>query len=297
MTCNSYLGKRVDVELSNNFIMKGHRAKLRLAGNSGKPPPIYESLVGIGKLASNPEQRVEITFDKITQKPVVRMLPHISDVIMPNGNKARRIVVDQKDTGELAKIIQRERKRHGVAPLSEEALEKEIKRFQDNATIIENPSIIFERSYSVAFIRHAMIKIAYELAFLWLGEDYIDDPSATELRNAIFATDPNSTDKLPAYISNAEGFEAFKMWPQSETEHLAYAFVNDDGIAIAIRLFNIHAAFVWVTKLQERYISEVGADQKIRFMRINALSGKILNIPLTEEFGRIASEIVVKANI
>ncbi len=103
MTCNSYLGKRVDVELSNNFIMKGHRAKLRLAGNSGKPPPIYESLVGIGKLASNPEQRVEITFDKITQKPVVRMLPHISDVIMPNGNKARRIVVDQKDTGELAK--------------------------------------------------------------------------------------------------------------------------------------------------------------------------------------------------
>ena len=95
-----------------------------------------------------------------------------------------------------------------------------------------------------------MIKIAYELAFLWLGDDYLDNSSAAELRNAICADDSSSTDKLPAYVGDAEGFEAFKWWPASETEHLAYAFAGDDGIAIAVRVFNIHAALVWVTRKQ-----------------------------------------------
>ena len=220
--CNSVLGGRVDVALSDNFLVRGHRARLRLAGNSGEPPAMHELLLGVGRLANNPEQRIEITFDERTQKLVTRALHHASDVIMQDGSKARRIVVDEKDAGELSKIVQRERRRHGATPLSAEALEKEISRFRENVTTTKNTSVVFERSYSFAFVRHAMIKIAYELAFLWLGEDYLDDPSAAELRNAICAGDPNSTDKLPAYVADAEDFGAFKLWPASETEHLAY---------------------------------------------------------------------------
>ncbi len=141
-----------------------------------------------------------------------------------------------------------------------------------------------------------MIKIAYELAFLWLGEDYIDDPSAADLRNAICSDDPSSMDKLPAYVADAEGFEAFKLWPASETEHLAYAFVGDDGIAIAVRVFNIHAAFVWVTKETARFLSGQNTGQKLRFIRMDALSGKMLDIPVMDEFGRIAAEIVANAH-
>jgi hypothetical protein len=36
-------------------------------------------------------------------------------------------------------------------------------------------------SVSFAFLRHAMMKIAYELAFLWLGETYLEDPVAHQL--------------------------------------------------------------------------------------------------------------------
>ena len=294
--CNSALGSRVDVALNDNFLVRGHRARLRLAGNSGEPPAMHEFLLGVGRLANNLEQRVEITFDERTQKIVTRALHHASDVIMPDGSRARRIVVDEKDVGELPKIIQRERKRHGVSRLSAEALEMEISRFRENMATIENPKVLMERSYSFAFVRHAMIKIAYELAFLWLGEDYLDDPSAAELRDAVCADDPNSTDKLPAYVADAEGFEAFKLWPASETEHLAYAFACNDGIAIAVRVFNIHAAFVWVTKETARFLSGQSANQKLRFIRIDALSGKMLDIPMMNEFGRIAAEIVANAN-
>lgn len=294
--CNSVLGSRVDAALSDNFLVRGQRALLRLAGNSGEPPAIHEMLLGVGRLTNNPEQRVEITFDECTQKIVIRALHHASDVIMPDGSKARTIVVDEKDVDEIPKIIQRERKRHGLPPLSAEALKREADILKTNVMTIENPSVIFERSYSFAFVRHAMIKIAYELAFLWLGEDYLDDPSAAELRNAICADDPNSTDKLPAYVADAEGFEAFKLWPASETEHLAYAFAFNDGIAIAARVFNVHAALVWVTKNATRFLSGQNAGQKLRFIRMDALSGTIVDVPIMEEFGRIAAEIVAHAN-
>ena len=294
--CNSVLGGRVDVALSDNFLVRGHRARLLLAGNSGEPPAMHELLLGVGRLANNPEQRIEITFDERTQKLVTRALHHASDVIMQDGSKARRIVVDEKYAGELSKIVQRERKRHGAPPLSAEELEKEISRFKENVTTTENTSVVFERSYSFAFVRHAMIKIAYELAFLWLGEDYLDDPSAAELRSAICAEDPNSTDNLPAYVADATDFGAFKLWPASETEHLAYAFVGNDGIAIAVRVFNIHAAFVWVTKEAPRFLSDQNAGQKLRFIRMDALSGKMLDIPVMDEYGRISAKMVAEAN-
>jgi hypothetical protein len=33
--------------------------------------------------------------------------------------------------------------------------------------------------------RRGIFKIAYELAFLWLGESYLDDPMAAKLRSAV----------------------------------------------------------------------------------------------------------------
>jgi hypothetical protein len=183
-----------------------------------------------------------------------------------------------------------------VPPLSEEALEKEIQRFKKGATTIENPTVIFERSYKFAFVRHAMIKIAYELAFLWLGEDYLDDPSAAELRSAICSDDPSSTDTLAAYVADAEGFEAFKLWPASETEHLAFAFASDDGIAIAVRVFNIHAAFVWVTKETARFLSNQNIGYKLRFIRMDSISGDMQDTPVAHELERIATKIAAEAN-
>ena len=44
------------------------------------------------------------------------------------------------------------------------------------------------------------MKIAYELAFLWLGESRLDDPLAVELRDAILKDDIDSTNSLARYV-------------------------------------------------------------------------------------------------
>jgi hypothetical protein len=72
-----------------------------------------------------------------------------------------------------------------MPPLSQEQLTAEFLKWTQHITTVENPSVLFELTFSFAYLRHAMIKIAYELAFLWLGESYLDDQSAADLRSAI----------------------------------------------------------------------------------------------------------------
>jgi len=142
-----------------------------------------------------------------------------------------------------------------------------------------------------AYLRHAMIKTAYELAFLWLGESYLDDPSAVNLRKAICTADPASTDQYPAWVGDAEDCGAFEFWSADRRQHLAYALANrDDGIAIAVLVFDIHAAIVWVTKDANTYLGGPTANAKLRFLAIDPESRSLRNVPFMEEMGRIAAE-------
>jgi hypothetical protein len=183
-----------------------------LAGNSGKPPAPYEILLGVAKLAEHPERRVRIKFDKATRKLDIKALYHSADVILPNGAKARQIIVDERDQDQIPKIIQRERKRHGLPALSKEQLAAEVQKCTESVTTTENPGVLIEPTFSFAYLRHAMIKIAYELAFLWLGQTYLDDPSAAELRAAISKPDLASTDGVLGYVGDAQGCGAFNFW-------------------------------------------------------------------------------------
>lgn len=286
--CNSVLGSRVDAALSDSLMVRTRRAQLGLAGNSGVPPSLHEILLGVHQLAEDPEPRIKSTFNKATGKLDLRALHHASDIVMPDGSRARRIVMDERDIGQLPKIIQKERERHGVPPLPEEQLAEEVRKAAENITIINNPGVLIKRSYSFAYLRHALIKIAYELAFLWLGESYLDDPSAAELRITICKPDPDSTNGLPVWAGDAENCDAFKLWLADKTHHLAYAFAGNDGIAVAVRVFDIHAAVVWVTKDAARYLPDPNANTKLRFLSIEPVSGRMQDTPVMDELLRIA---------
>lgn len=286
--CNSTLGSRVDAALCDSFMVRSRRAQLGLAGNSGLPPALHEILLGVHKLAEDPERRIKATVNKATSKLDLRALHHASDVVMPDGSRARRIIVDERDIDHLPKIIRKERERHGAPPLSEEQLAEEVRKAAENIITIDNPGVLVEQSYSLAYLRHAMTKIAYELAFLWLGEAYLDDPSAAELRIAICKPDPDSTNGLPVWVGDAESCDAFKFWSANKTHHLAYAFAGNDGIALAVRVFDLHAAVVWVTKDAARYLSDPDANTKLRFLAIEPVSGRMQDTPVMDELSRIA---------
>ena len=144
------------------------RANLNLAGNGGTPPAWHELFHGEAKLVGSEANRVSTTFDKASGKLDTRQLYHAANVVMPDGTKTRQITIDARDKDQLPIIIERERKRHGLPPLTPDQLAVALSNVTSRT--IENPLIHKTFNFSFAYLRHAMFKIAYELAFLWLGE-------------------------------------------------------------------------------------------------------------------------------
>jgi hypothetical protein len=250
-SCNSVLGSRVDSALNNFLPVRIRRAELGLAGNSGQPPAMFEILLGDQKLIGPEANRIHTSFNKATGKLDHRQLYHAADVVTPDGKKVRRITLDERDKNQVPKIIQRERKRHGLPPLSPEELAVEASKL--TVTTVEPLLVQVNIEVSFAFLRQAMMKIAYELAFLWLGESYLDDPLGVELRDAILKDDIASTDSLAGYVGWAESCTVFNCWTPHKAHHLAFASVVAGFVFVAARVFDIYAVGIPVSRDAGRY--------------------------------------------
>jgi hypothetical protein len=291
--CNDTLGARVDSALCDFLPVRTRRAQLGLAGNSGEVPLLHESLLGVAEIVGPGGGRIQTSLDESTGKLKHRLLPHGVDVTSPDGRKDRQITVGIEDKAQIPLIVQRERNRLGLPPLSEDKLRELIAK---NLTIntIENPLIKKSIRVNFDYVNHAMAKIAYELAFLWLGEEYLSDPMAAELRAAICDPDPASTDRLAGAFELAEESAAFRSWTRAEAHHLAYAIQGlplptGREIVIAVRIFDIYAARVVVTRRSDRYIKTAADLDKLRFLAIDAATGAKVDTAFGEEVRRMAS--------
>lgn len=284
--CNSTLGSRVDAALSDFFPVRMRRAMLNLAGNSGTVPAWHEMFLGKVKLIGQTADQAHVTFNRETGQLDTRQLKHVVETVTDDGRKMLQITLDERDKDQLPKIIARERKRRGLPPLSEEQLASQAKDF--TTTTVDHPLIQINPSFSFAFLRHAMMKIAYELAFLWLGEFYLDDPAAADLRAAICSSELASTDKIAGYVGVAEDCDVFKFWKPHEAHHLAYANVVGGNVMVSVRVFDIYAACVVVSREAGRYFQSHADDEKLRFLAINAVSGKTIETSFGQETQRIA---------
>jgi hypothetical protein len=286
--CNSELGTRVDAALTDFLPVRMRRAKLGLAGNNGAVPSWHEIFVGQADVIGEGAGRVQTIFNRATGKLETRRLYHAENVITPDGKKSRRITLDVRDKNQIPKIIQRERKRHSMPPLSDEELAAASGDF--TTTAVENPIVRRSISVSFAYLRHAMVKIAYEFAFLWLGEAYLTDPIAVELRAAVCDTDLASTDRIEGYIGEADGCTAFKgFWLPHEAHHVAYATIVNGRIIICLRVFDIYAAAVVVSHDPSRYVGDAADRGKLRFLVIDSVSGESIDSTFDEESRRIAA--------
>jgi len=287
--CNSILGRRVDSALADFLPVRTRRAELGLAGNSGKPPSMFEIFLGDQKLIGPEANRIRTTLDEKTGKLDHRQLYHATDMVMPDGKKARNITIDARDKDQIPKIIQRERKRNGLPPLSPDELAEKAKGF--TVTTVEQPVVQVNLEVSFAFLRHAMMKIAYEFAFQWLGESYLDDPLAAELRDAIMKDDLASTDGFEGYVGWAEPCAAFNFWTPHKAHHLAFASVVAGRVIVAVRLFDIYAVAITVSRDASRYV-KAGADgANLPFVAIDTATGRTIATTFGEERHRLAREM------
>jgi hypothetical protein len=285
--CNSLLGSRVDSALSDFLPIRTRRAELRLAGNAGVVPELFEIFTGEATVIGQAASRIRTTIDKATGKLDHRQLYHASEVITSDGQKVRQITIDARDKGQIPTIIQRERKRHGLPPLSSEELTVAASNYL--AREVKNPLIKLTLSASFAYLRHAMFKIAYELAFLWLGDPYLEDPLAVDLRTAILSADVGSTDDLAGYVGEAQGCTPLNnLWTPHKAHHLALASVVANQVVISARVFDIYAAGIVVSRDPGRYFSNRADAAKLRFLAIDSVSGKTLDSPFVDESRRLA---------
>jgi hypothetical protein len=288
--CNSDLGSRIDPGLTDNFIIKNRRADLGLSGNSGNAPPPYEMLTGVSRLKADPTRKVAVTFNEKTQKIDVRSIPQITDVTLPDGNAGQKMIIDAQDLHLLPKLLQRERKRHGLPPLTPAQLGEEIAKISRLTPIEEPARIVKDIKVDFSLLHFAFIKIAYELAFIWLGDSYLDDPMAAKLRAAIRWTDGASAQGIHGRVEEAEGFAPLTFWAWDKTSHLAYSFASGGIVNLVIRIFDIYAAQVCVSQHLGNYLKEDGAKQ-LRFLSIDPIRKTMEERPMMLEMRRLADSM------
>jgi len=287
--CNSALGSRVDAALINFLPVKIRRGDLAIAGRRAVPSQ-FDLLEGDHEIVGSNGRKIRTSYDPRTGKLDHRSLYHSEDVVLPDGRKLRRISIDARDASQIPKIIQRERKRHHLPPLAPGELEREAANFVVES--VQNPQVNVKITASFAFLPHALFKIAYELAFIWLGERYIFDPRAKQLREAICSNNPASTDSLAGYVQESGPDKAFKFWAPHEAHHLAYSTILPDGIVVAARIFDLYEVAIRATDEPERYIRNSNEAEKLRFLAIDSVSGTTVNTSFFDEQSRIARMMV-----
>ena len=87
----------VDSALNDFLPIRTRRAELGLSGNSGEPPSIFEMLLGDQKLIGPEANRIRTSLNKATGELDDRQTHHATDVVTPDGKKAREITLDERD--------------------------------------------------------------------------------------------------------------------------------------------------------------------------------------------------------
>jgi len=289
LECNSILGETVDAPLCNHVFIIVRRAQLNLAGNSGTVPDGLKALFGTGELVGDPTKRLQVRTDPETGKPDLRMLYHATETQVGKDVKQRQIVIDEKDAGQLGTIIQRERKRAGFEPLPEEELRAQVEILAAGVQTIEKPQLHHQIKIDVAEFRKGLVKIAYELAFIWLGESYLDDPMAAKLRDVILSRLDEQRAAVRGTFESGNDMVPVKPWAQDKDCHVAYNAVLGNDIAVCLKIFDIFSAVVVVSEEKDRYVKGQFDEKAIRFIHLDPVSGSNRQCSFIEEMGRLAT--------
>lgn len=291
--CNSLLGNSVDAALCNHVFTVMRRWQLKLPGNSGSVPDGLKELLGEGVLVSDPNVRLKVTSNPTDAVPNLRMLYSVREIELPDGSEVKQIIIDAKDAKQVGTIIERERKRAGAAPLSKDELNNQIAAIlAAGPQTIERPQLRHQVGVDLVAFHNGLLKIAYELAFLWLGESYIDDPMAAKLRDVILSRTDEQSAALRGTITFGSDIEPLHFWADDRDCHVAYCMVADARVAVCLKIFDVFSAVIAVSEEKDRYLKGQFDADKIRFIHIDPVASKQRESSFLDEIGRISASMI-----
>lgn len=286
--CNSTLGNSVDTQLINHPLITIKRELFQLVGNSGTVPSFVKHLKE-GSLADEPTQRIKLVEDKATGKIVPRVLHSVTEAPINEREVMVTVTIDGRDginPDQIAKIIRGQRKKAKMEPLSKDELDQKVAEVvAKGVKTKEGPTIKTSFDADLQGYKSALLKIAYELACLWLGDTYLDDPMAAQLRDVILDRVPGEASGIRGTMTLGTELAALSPWSSDKNGHIAFSLKTGNTVAIALRLFDIFYGVVPVTADGSRYVSD---DGELKFIHMNPETGHMRQSSLLDEFARLS---------
>lgn len=291
LPCNNWLGTHVDALLTDHALILLKRAQLGMRDSKGNIIDPWKKVFKLGTMANDSEQKVKLITDSETGQLVPKLIYKRSILNASDNGRPHtvQITIDARQANELGKIIQRERKRDGMPPLSDEALQTQVETVKSNSDCIAKPEIRFSPEIDIQNYFRAIYKIAYELAWLWLGDEYLYDPIAIQLRNVVLKG-VNEEIKGRAELGVIAPLE---LWNKEPNAHIGLSMQVENGIAISIRIFDSISGVVAISETKNKYPNICEPSQLGRFILNDSLTGALRNSTLADELHRMTNELRV----
>jgi hypothetical protein len=279
--CNDRLGHSVDVALTDHTLVQIRRHVLGIRGKTGAIPNPFARAV----MADDPTQKLRVQFDpKQPGRADIYVRPFVERTQTEAEAGTLRVRIDAADSHRLGDIINTALARAGAATLSPERIDQ----LKANIVTTENPHVTVPMSFDLSEYRRGLMKIVYELARLWLGDSYLDDPTAGVLRRFIL------DDKLPLDSAVKHPIRGrLRMAPKAPLlpfwddyrEHLTGCMVdNSSSLGVMVSILGVFDGAVRITDSPESY-----PQRQQRFVAIHATSGATRECSFEEEAVRICS--------
>jgi HNH endonuclease len=278
-SCNSFLGHKVDVLLTDHPAILRKRHEFGMTTSAGKPVDPMGKLFRQGALASDPEKRIQTFADPVTGKMVPKMLAHRRQTKDEDGNDIVEVALDVSDLGALEKIVQRHRKSAGLEPLPDEDIQTLVADARRNMRTLEQTEVLYSGEMDIFHYQRAICKIAYELACIWIGDSYLDDPRAQALRDFILKGTDGEVSKA---IRLDGGIASMSLWQSEPNAHIGLAVQQGNDIAVWVRIFDAVSGVILITNAAPTYPSLKDG----RFLLIDLCGRDSRNGTLTDEFFR-----------
>jgi len=228
--CNSDFGTRVDGPLINHKLIEIVRARLGIVGKSDVPQPL-----AAGHLADDPEVRVLNVVSENGSAPAIqtRAFRSRNDA----GEEAVRVVGSSED--EVLEATNKILVRAGQKPITLETLRAHA-RVAD-----ERPWIAIEFRASTLSFYAALVKIAYEVAWMALGDAYLDDPIGENARSVLRDKTVEPTElsaRLDATFALLPERPMLPFFQPRDDEHTIALFAQDAKLHAWVRIFQVFEA-------------------------------------------------------
>ncbi len=284
--CNDWLGANVDVLLTDHDLILIKRAQLGVRDSGGNVINPWKDVFRRGVMANDPAQRVELDHDEDSGELVPRVLYKSTRTTLDNGNQLLQITIDASKADEIGKIIERTRQREGLPPLSEKELSDQVAAAKANVRRIDQPEVKYGIDVDVRAYKRAVCKSAYELAWQWLGDDYLEDPVAVNLRDLILK---DAKDEIRGSIDLTGDTPALLPWKSEGCAHVGIGQRVAGHLCIAIRIFDVVSGVIDVSDTEDKYRSRGRSLGEGLFVLNDPQTGALRQSTLVEELLRLSS--------